>query len=436
MKVRLTHLALLIAATTVAAGIAGVVATYRVAGDELRDVLDDDLRHQCRMLARLLDAEPAHVRGNELQTLLERSFRPDDEDTLWVNVYDLGTGGLASNQAHSLPLSSPGDGAVSLQWDGHTWQGCQRREGDLVVQLLHRTDLYTDVQDDILEDITAPALAGTAINLLFLAALIGFLLWPLARLVRQLESRNAKSLSPLVVTTPVVEVGVLVDTINRLMSGVDDVLQRERQFASDVAHELRTPLTTLKVELAGPEPDLPAIKAEVDRLARLVEQLLTLARLEQGRWRAAFKPVDLNDLWAREAGRLGGALERAGMTLTSDSAPTVVDGDATLLQALLHNLVSNVQRHCPAGTGLHVTIGTGPGTGRATLIVRDTGPGIPAAQRARMNLGFTQLDSRSEGLGLGLAICRRVADVHGAVLRFGDNGDGQPGLCVEVAFPP
>lgn len=434
MKLRLSHLALLIAVTTVAAAIGGVVATYRVAGEELRDVLDDDLEQQCRMLARLLDAQPGGVNGDALERLLEKSFRPEDEETLWVSVYDLATGDLASNQPHPLPLGSPDSGSISLQWDGHEWQGHQRREGDLVVQMLRRTDLYEEVQDEVLEDITAPAVAGSAVNLLLLAALIGFLLWPLTRLVRQLETRNADSLAPLDLASAAAEVSLLVDTVNRLMSGVDAVLQRERRFANDVAHELRTPLTTLKVELAGPEPDLPAIRLEVDRLARLTEQLLTLARLEQGRWRASFSRVALDEVWSRVSGRLAGTLEGAGIALTSEIRPTPVEGDGTLLQALMQNLVGNVLRHCPAGTGLHVTIGTE--AGQATLCVRDTGPGIPAAQREQMNTGFTRLDSRSEGLGLGLAICRRIAEVHGATLRFLANDGGAPGLRVEVRFPP
>ncbi|MCL4790437.1 MAG: hypothetical protein KJ040_00100 [Gammaproteobacteria bacterium] len=434
MRFRLSRLALLIATTIVAVGAMGVFATYREAGDELRDILDDDLEKQCRMLARFLAADPAGLEKKELQTLLTRSFRPDDEETLWVNVYNLETGQLASNQEHALQLAGPDSGALTLRWNGYTWEGYQRREGGLVVQLLRRTDLYEEVQGEILEEITMPVIAGTGVTLLLLATLIGFMLGPLSRLVRQLETRNADSLAPLNIWTPTIEVNILVATINRLMSGVDSVLQRERQFANDVAHELRTPLTTLKVELAGPEPDLPAIKAEVDRLARLVEQLLTLARLEQGRWHASFSEVPLHDVWARESGRFAGAAEQAGMTLSSDVRPTVVNGDPTLLQVLLRNLIGNVLRHCPTGTRIHVAIGTE--SGPDTLVVRDSGPGIPADQRAQMNAGFARLDSRSEGLGLGLAICRRIAEVHGAELQFLANSDGSSGLRVEVRFPP
>jgi len=434
VKVRLSHLALLVAAVTVAAGIAGVVLTYRVADHEFRDVLDDDLEQQCRMLARLLETGPADGAGGRLDTLLRKSFRPDDEETLWVSVYDLATGALASNQKHALALASPKSGSVRITWGGHDWEGCQEREGNVVVQLLRRTDLYQEVRDEILEDVTTPALAGSAAMLLVLAALIGALLWPLSRLVRQLEARHADSLAPLESKTPVVEIRLLIDMLNRLMAGVDSVLGRERQFASDVAHELRTPLTTLKVELADPAPDLPAIKAEIDRLARLVGQLLTLARLDQGRWRASFSRVDLAALWAGEERRFASAAADAGMTLATDSRATLVDGDPTLLQTLLQNLVGNVVRHCPAGTRLKVFVGQHEGL--PAIEVSDSGPGIPAGQREQMNTGFTRLDSRSGGLGLGLAICRRIADVHGADLTFlAGNGD-HAGLRVLVRFRP
>jgi signal transduction histidine kinase len=432
MKFRLSHLALLITVAIVTVGIAGVIATYRIAEEELRDILNDDLRQQARMMSRLLDVAPGRVSSDELKALLKSSFQPDEEETLLVNLYDLESGDLTSNQDHSLPLMSRDNEDISLRWDGHDWEGYQRREGGIVVQLLRRSDLYEELQGDILEDITAPAAAGSLITLLLLALLIGFLLWPLSRLVRALESRKADSLAPLDVPTPVVEVRVLIDTVNRLIGDVDSVLQRERQFASDVAHELRTPLTTLKIELAGPEPDLPLVRTEVDRLARLVEQLLTLARLEQGRWRASFGPVALDEIWARESGQLVAAAGRAGMTLTAAVSPALIDGEATLLQVLLRNLVSNAVRHCPAGTHIQVTIGTE--IGRTLLCVGDDGPGISEDQCNRMNIGFTRLDSRSEGLGLGLAICRRIAEVHGATLRFLANDDGAPGLRVEVAF--
>lgn len=433
MRLRLSSLAVLLGLTLSVTAVVGVVATYIEAGDELHDVLDDDLASQGRLLARLLETERDRLPDARLDALLRKAFRPDEEDTLWVNVYDTTTGHLASNLQHELPLRDPHGDDIRLQLDGHDWLGYQHREGHLVVQLLRRADRYDDVRADILEDITTPVLLGSAVNLALLAALIVLSLWPLARLVRALEARSPDSLAPLTVPTPAVEIGILRDTLNALMADVDAMLKRERQFASDIAHELRTPLTTLKLELADPDPDRLVLKAEVERLARLVEQLLILARIEQERWRSVFVAVDLQALCEREIGHLAGRMQDAGMQIEQDLAPAVVDGEPTLLQTLARNLLNNVIDHCPAGTQVLVRLGSIEGC--TVLEVSDSGPGIPEEFRRQMDAGFTRFDSRSAGLGIGLTICQRIAQVHGATLRFLANDDGTPGLKVRLSWP-
>ena len=434
MRFRLSQLVLILAVTTVATAVVGLVATYHTADHEFRDVLDEDLERQSRMLAKLLAAGRIDMPRSELASLLTRAFKADDEETLWVSVYDLATNQLASNLPHHLELKSQGSGTLSLQWDGHEWHGYQRREGELVVQLLRRADLYADVQRDIVEDIMVPVVAGTSINLLLLGAFLGMLLWPLSRLVRQLESRNADSLEPLTALTPVAEIGVLRDTLNSLMEGVDSVLRRERQFSNDVAHELRTPLTTLKLELAGPDPDLAMLGVEVNRIARVVEQLLTLARIEEGHWRSSFSRIQFAEFWAVEGPRIANEVAAARMGLETAIQPATIMGDGVLIQVLIRNLVRNVIQHCPPDTRIHISMVSE--SGQSVLAVSDNGPGMPPDQLERLNAGgFTRLDSKNEGLGLGLAICHRIAQVHGAGLRFTANPGDAPGLRVEIRFP-
>lgn len=443
MSFRLSHLALLLAFTIVVTAIGGVAATYWIAGEEFRDILDDDLEIQSEFLAELLAAESVRLLDNDdLEELLRDVFEPDnDEDTRWVSVYDTRTGRLISNLSHNLTLESEDDESIRLRFAGYTWHGYQAEEDDIVVQVLRRDDLFLDVRREILEDIITPALIGGGVNLLLLVVLISFFTWPLTRLARQLETRSADSLTPIVLNTPAREVRVLRDALNRMMSGVDAVLARERQFASDVAHELRTPLTTLKLELAGPEPDSRAIKEEVDRLSRLVEQLLTLARLEQGQWRQRFEPVDISALYERVLVRFDERFVGKGMALRSELAPASIDGDATLLDILLQNLLNNILNHCQASTIAEVRLDvcrTGaaePGGRHVRLTVSDTGPGISEDTRRQMSRGFMRLDSKSEGFGLGLAICQKIAEVHGATLRFLSRSDGATGLTVQVDFP-
>ncbi|MCL4779260.1 MAG: hypothetical protein KJ049_03675 [Gammaproteobacteria bacterium] len=433
MRLRLSWLGALLAVTIIAVAATMVALTWRETADELRDILDDDLASQSRLLARLLAAERLQLPAAELDTLLRRVFRPDEEDTLWVNVYDLADGSRASNLRHDLPLADVGSRAVRLQLDGHDWEGFQRREDSFVVQLLRRSDRYEEASADIVEEITLPIAIGGAVNLMLLGALLGLFLWPLARLVREIETRDADSLAPLQAPAVVAEIGVLRDTLNRLMVRVDHVLRRERQFASDIAHELRTPLTTLKLEMAAPEPDLAMISSEVDRVARLVEQLLILARVDQERWRETFRPVELGVLCTREIGRQARRMERLGITVAGEIAPATVAGEPALLQALLQNLLNNVADHCPAGT--RVVVDVSRDNGRTVLEVRDNGPGLPDALREQLSRSITRLDSRSHGLGIGLAICQRIARAHGATLAFLQRADGTPGLRVRIEFP-
>ena len=430
--IRLSHLAILLALSTLVTAIGGVAATWWIADREFRDVLDDDLELQSKLLAELVSSDGFGLDAGDLEELLEDVFDDDDEETTWVTVYDTRRASHVSNIRHSRPLDSMKDGSVDLQYDGYSWHGYQEHEDGFVVQMLRRDDLYAEVQGEILEDIITPALIGSGINLSLLAILFAFFLWPMTRLARQLETRSASSLEPLVVRTPAREISLLRDSLNDLMRDVDAVLTRERQFANDVAHELRTPLTTLKLELAGDEADLAVVKSEVDRISRLMEQLLTLARLEQGKWQQRFAALSLADVCGRVVARFGEKFRNAGMQLDSRLMPASVNGDAVLLDMLVQNLLQNVLLHCPSGTRAEVVVETIPNGVR--LCVSDSGPGIAADTRLQMAQGFKQLDSKSEGLGLGLAICHRIAEVHGAAISFPARADGGSGLVVELEF--
>ena len=433
LSIRLTHLAALLAVSTFAAAIGGVAATWWIADREFRDVLDEDLSNQTDLLAELVTDEGFGLTGDALAELLADAFESDDEESLWVTVYDTRDGSHVSNFEHSIAFDGDEEGPIDLQFDGRLWHGFREDEDHFVVQVMRRADLYRAVQGEILEDIIMPAVIASAINLVLLALLIGFFLWPMTRLARQIEVRSATSLAPLIARTPAREIRVLCDALNHLMRDVDEVLQRERRFASDVAHELRTPLTTLKLELAGDEPDLPAARSELDRLSRLVEQLLTLARLEQGRWHERFELLSLDGLCARVVERFDARFSDAGMTLALPAETVTVVGDRTLLEILLRNLLQNILRHCPEGTRAEVSVASREG--RVRLRVSDTGSGLAGDLRQRMSQDFARLDSKGEGLGLGFAICHRIAKVHGAEIAFLAREDGKPGLVVQVTFP-
>lgn len=433
MTFRLSRLALLLALSIVVTSVFGVAATWWVAEQEFREVLNDDLENQSKLLAEILTSDDFDFDADKLAELLEDLYESDDEDAIWVTIHDLDDGTSISNIEHQVALAGDSSGSISMQFDGYGWHGYQEEDDGIVVQMLRRTDLYRDVLEESLEDIVMPALIGGGITLTLLLVLIGFSLWPVMRLARQLEERSPDSLAPLAVRTPAREIRQLGDSVNKLIHDVESVLQRERQFASDVAHELRNPLTTFAVELGSDDPDIDALKAESRRLARLVEQLLTLARLEQRHWHRRFEPVELDVLCTRVIGQLSEKFATARIDIESRLTPVAVQGDTALLDTLCRNLLLNILNHCPPGTSSLVEVKQdAAGT---HLRISDTGPGIDAQVRAQMTKGFTRLDSRSEGFGLGLAICHRIAEVHDASVVFSENEDGSSGLVVDVAFP-
>jgi len=430
---RLSRLALLLAVSTIVSALSGVVATYWEAQDEFRDVLDDDLENQGELLAQVLSSEYIRVPGVDLDALLGDYFDAINEDALWLTVYDLETGKSLSNLPHELPLRKVDDRDLHLKMDGSDWYGVQRKGDHVVVQVLRRGQRFDDVQHEVLEDITAPILVVSGINLLLLALLMAMVLWPLSRLSRQLENRGPFSLDPLELKSPAREIEVLRNTLNRLIGGIGETLIRERHFADDLAHEMRTPLTTLKLELTASEPDFEVMKFEVNRLAKVLEQLLTLARVEHGQWQGSFTAVRLDEVCLQELATLQPAFAAATIQTDTNLPPVTIRGDRVLLGVLLRNILNNVLCHCPARTSLSLRLEQSEGT--AVLRVTDSGPGMTNAQLERLNSGFTRLDSRSQGLGLGLAICRRIVEVHAATMHFKARADHLPGLQIEFIFP-
>jgi two-component system OmpR family sensor kinase len=201
-----------------------------------------------------------------------------------------------------------------------------------------------------------------------------------------------------------------------------------RRFVADASHELRTPLTSVKglAEFYLQQGDaadraevtrlMTGIKQEADRMGRLVEDLLLLARFDQHR-PLDLQPVDLSSIAVQAAGSAR-AIHPARPLTVRAAAPVIVRADAGRLRQVLDNLVGNALQHTPAGTPVAVTVTAGAGHG--LLSVADTGPGLSAAQAARVFDRFYRTDrarSRaSGGTGLGLSIAATLVAAHGGTI--------------------
>ncbi|WP_460917109.1 sensor histidine kinase [Plantactinospora veratri] len=236
------------------------------------------------------------------------------------------------------------------------------------------------------------------------------------------------------------EIHRLAVTLNGMLGRLESARARQRAFVADAAHELRSPLANLRTQLEvaqrlGPATEWPTVAddllADTQRLSRLVDDLLLLARFDDagGRPPRAAEPVELAELLAEVAERYPAPTLR----VVAPSVPLWVLAEPDALTRILGNLLDNAVRHTTSA----VVLEAGPGGPAYHLVtVTDDGPGIPAADRDRVFDRFTRLDDArardAGGAGLGLAIVRELVRRQGGTVTLGDAG---PGLRVEVRLP-
>jgi heavy metal sensor kinase len=235
----------------------------------------------------------------------------------------------------------------------------------------------------------------------------------------------ARRLPDHVVRTPG-ELGRLAATFNHMLDRLEGAFQRQRQFTADASHELRAPLTLLlgqvDVALQRPRSDveynnvLRGLREDILRLRQLAEVLLALARADARQDLLAPEPLDLGELVQEIADAMAPAADERGIRLEAHSSPgVVIHADQARLMQLLLNLVENALNHTPPGGIVAVSAQRADSPALACISVRDTGSGIAPKHLPHVFERFYRADSArtAGGAGLGLAICRWIAEAHG-----------------------
>lgn len=443
LKRRLLGLLLLVA------GLVSALTTllaYRAAHTEAEHAFDAQLVLVAETLAAIAaDAGPdyaehefaEHAYRNALPVAYQVWSRRDGRDILL----------LRSANAPATVLTTV-EGLSEARHEGRRWRFYLQREGGFTIVTGQDHASRDALTRELTLRILLPFLIGVPVLALAIWLTVDRALRPVASLAAAVEALEPDTLTP--VASPAAqprEIAPLLQALNRLIGRMASALASEQRFTADAAHELRTPLAALRIQAqvasratapADREHALAQVLSGVDRMHHLVEQLLTLARLEPARAGTGFATVELADVAAAAQRTLGNAAAARQQCIDSALAPASVTGNPVWLGIVARNLLDNAIRYTQPGGRIEVR--SGRRGDRCVLEFRDDGPGLDAGARDGLRARFARGgDVDSEGCGLGLSIVDRIVRLHGGTLLLDDGlphaaGDGC-GLAALVVLP-
>ncbi|UNK60732.1 quorum sensing histidine kinase QseC [Buttiauxella ferragutiae] len=423
---------------TLVAWVGASIAAWHQTSKTLNKLFDtQQVLFAKRLSALELDGVQGDAQLPRTKTMISNHRGKQDDDTLAFAIYT----------ADGKLLLNDGDNGRNLIWryqrDGFTdgklagdddmwrmvWVTTPDGKYRIVVgqEWEYREDLALDI---VLSQIT-PWLIALPLILLLLVWLVSRALAPLHKLANQLRTRKPDDERELPTQTLPQEVRPLVMALNQLFSRTGELMQRERRFTSDAAHELRSPLAALKVQAEvaqlaqhdEPVRDhaLNNLSAGIDRATRLVDQLLTLSRLDSlasldDVQEVAFQLLLQNavmDAWHEAL--------RAGIDIRLDvQDPSVKrQGQPLLLSLMVRNLLDNAIRYSPRGCVVDVVLQS------HEITITDNGPGVSPEFLTSLGERFFRPPGQEKtGSGLGLSIVRRIASLHGMQALFMNTSSG------------
>lgn len=443
LKHRLLGLLLLVAGAVAALT---VPFAYRAAHSEAEHAFDAQLVLVAEALAAIAaDAGPGHAAyefayhayQGPLPIAYQVWSEQDGRDTLVLRSTDAPTAAMTRI-----------DGFSEARHEGRRWRFYQQRKGELRIVTGQDHTTRDTLARELTLRILLPLFAGMPLLVVAIWFTVDRALRPVNTLAGVVERLEPDALAPVASpAAPPREVAPLLRALNRLIERMASALANEQRFTADAAHELRTPLAALRIQAQvasrattaeDRERALAQVLNGVDRMHHLVEQLLTLARLEPARADADFVVVDLAEVAAAALRTLGNAAAARQQSIDSALAPASVTGNPVWLGVVARNLLDNAIRYTPPGG--RIALRTGRRGGHCVLEVDDDGPGLDAAARDSLRARFARgSDVDSEGCGLGLSIVDRIVRLHGGSLQLADGlpragGDGT-GLAAIVALP-
>lgn len=420
-------------------GVFTLIVSYAVAYVELGELLDAHLVQTANLLAAKNAQGLLTNDATRLPTLYSSSRSAAFQ--VWHGGHTLI---WQSSNAPDQTLGSALEGFSERSINGITWRIFTTWD-EAHENLIHVGE-KNPTRAHLLRDVIGHMLAPLGIALALLAALlwlaVGAGLRPLARVTSAVAHRDPQRLDHIDAGDTPREVRPLIEQLNLLFSRIETSLDDTRRFTADAAHELRTPLAAIRAQAqvaaasqdsAGRTHALQQVLQACDHAGRLIEQLLTLARLDISQ-QTARGIIDLRGQIAESLGDIAQtALDRDIELILEEGDTPMIEGQDGLLRILWRNLLDNAIRYSPSDSEICVRVRCEGNM--ACVDVIDNGPGIAPEERQRAFDRFHRiLGSGQPGSGLGLSIALRIAQLHAGSIILNDAPGGH-GLWVCVSLP-
>lgn len=413
------------------------IVTYISAREEIDELYDEHLRQ----IALALEGQKIIIPKTDKDRSSRTKLKGEEEFLIqtWSK-----NGKLLYSSHPRIDFPAPRHEGFSQQhYNDEAWRSYATASGELSLQVAQPLYARDELLLEIALKMLIPVLLQFPIMALFIWLAVGNSLESLSVISSDIQKRSEKSLQPLDLDSAPEEVVPMVNALNELLSKLTKSIHMQRRFTADAAHELRTPLTAVKLQLAllgrsqnavERQDALNTLTLGVERSIRLVEQLLTFARIEADVDYKLSSPVDLDAIAHETVRMFSGQAAQAGIDLGLAQAEKVqCHANQDGIQTVLNNLISNALNHTPRNGRIDVSVYTE--NGRGVLVVADNGTGIDANERIRIFDRFYRIPGQvSSGTGLGLAIVKNILDQQGATIRIDDGIDGR-GVSFKIIFP-
>ncbi|WP_273206397.1 ATP-binding protein [Marinobacter subterrani] len=433
---------------------------YYVSGHQMEELFDAELAQSTRIVQGLIQHLSGTQSIEQLSRTLSRTlqipesaYRDDEEDEILPGgaghkyerklAFEVWS---PDNQPilDTLRASDTGGLEPGFAWQevtGYRWRTFTLKDPltGFWIRAAQREDVRQELSQEIALGNVLPFLIALPLLALAVVGSIQLGFRPLRKLEKPVRNMAPENIHPLDDRQAPREVAGLVHAVNGLLRRLHQALERERRFSADAAHELRTPLTALRLNLERQAELHPGefdnLTAAVDRMVHLVEQLLLLNRVDAG---VDFRPEPRNlaELVEQSIADVAplALKKQIEPELDNQCVLAMVRCHSALINTMMRSLLANAIQYSAPGTRIVTTMYEE--AGGFTVNICDQGPGILPEDRERALSRFTRLDQRQgAGAGLGLAIARRIAELHGGQLTLADRKDGQPGLCVSIWLP-